>query len=208
MKTRLLISLLAAALAACSIVPAERDAVLHTYFLNPETFSRSPAGESGKAGAATLLVSLPKARSGFDTPRMAYLLRPHEVSYYATSEWADTPARMLLPLMVQSLERTMAWRAVVRMPNTARGDYRLDSEELAIEHHFFQKPSRVRLTLRAQLVELRGQSVIGTRAFEVLEDASSDDAHGGMDAANRAVAKLLDQVAIWLSALVQSQGGN
>ena len=183
------------ALAACSIGPSESRAPT-TYLLDPQLTFKTPANP-GWSAAATLLVSPPRSQAGFDTARMAYLRRSHEVSYYAFNQWADTPARMLMGLLAQAMERTDLWRAVVQMPSPVRADYRLDSDSLALEQQFFSTPSRVRLALRIQLIDLKQQRIIGTRDFEVFEEAPSDDAYGGVIAANRATAKLLEQVATW-----------
>ena len=189
------------ALAACSIGPSESRAPT-TYLLDPQiAFKTSPANPNWSA-SATLLVSPPRPQAGFDTARMAYLRRPHEVSYYAFNQWADTPARMLMGLFAQAMERTDLWRAVVQMPSTVRADYRLDSDNLLLEQRFFSTPSQVRLALRVQLIDLKQQRIIGTRDFEIFEEAPSDDAYGGVIAANRATAKLLEQLAAWVSAMM------
>jgi cholesterol transport system auxiliary component len=106
---------------------------------------------------------------------------------------------MLAPLLIQAVERAGSWGAVVQMPSTVRGDYRLDVEHLALQQEFFQQPSQVRLTLRAQLIELQKQCVLGLRKFEVLEDAPSENAYGGVLAANLAVTRLLKQMTDWLN---------
>ena len=196
--------LLAAILTSCSLLPAGEKTPLHTYLLSLDTSPVNPSAASGGTGAATLLVNLPQAQAGFDTPRMVYLLRPHAVDYYAHNQWADTPARMLAPLLVQAMEKTGCWRFVAQMPAAVQGNHRLDTEILHWQHEFFSQPSRMRLTLRVQLVELRRQSVIAERRFETLEDAPSEDAYGGVIAANRAVGKLLEQVAGWVRAQVNS----
>jgi cholesterol transport system auxiliary component len=73
---------------------------------------------------------------------------------------------------------------------------------LVLEQQFFSTPSRVRLALRVQLIDLKQQRIISTRDFEVSEEAPSDDAYGGVIAANRATAKLLEQVADWVSTIM------
>ena len=192
--------LLATVLAACSLLPASKKTPLHTYLLSLDSSSMNSAVASGTTGTKTLLVNLPRAQAGFDTPRIAYLLRSHAVNYYANNQWADTPPRMLAPLLVQAMEKTGCWRVAVQMPAAVHGDYRLDTEILHLQQEFLSQPSRVRLTLRTQLVELNGQSVIATQQFEILEEAPSEDAYGGVIASNRAVGKLLEQVADWVTA--------
>ncbi|MBI4641048.1 MAG: membrane integrity-associated transporter subunit PqiC [Candidatus Tectomicrobia bacterium] len=199
-----LMTLLAVLLGACSLPATGRPA--NIYLLSPSPSLRDKPAVSEKTGRATLLINLPRAQAGFDTPRMVYLLRPHEVNYYAKNQWADTPSRMLAPLLVEAMEMTGCWHAVVQMPAAVQGDYRLDTEIVQLQHEFFSSPSRMRLTLRVQLVELAGQSVIAAQLFEIVEDAPGEDAYGGVTAANRALGKLLSQVAEWVNDQIGSRG--
>lgn len=145
-----------------------------------------------------LLVNVPRAKAGFSTPRMAYSVREHEVNYFTQNQWADTPPQMLLPLLVQALERTKIWQTVVQMPSTVRGDFQLDTENLELLQEFIKQPSRVRLKLRVQLIGIGEHRPMGTREFSLLEEAPSEDPYGGVVAANRAVSELLKQVTVWL----------
>ena len=168
----------------------------HTYrlSLDSERTEVRPADINGPI----LLVSLPLAEPGFETPRMVYVKRSYELEHYALNQWADQPARMFASLMVQVLGRTGSWRAVVPSPGSIRGDFRLDSYGFSLQQEFMQDPSLVRVTVRAQLVEMKESRVVAARAFEVVEKAQSNDAYGGVVAANRAIAVLLDDLASWL----------
>lgn len=168
----------------------------HTYrlSLDPERTEVRPTDINGPI----LQVSLPLAEPGFETARMVYLKRPYELEHYALNQWADQPARMFASLMVRALGRTGSWRAVVPAPGSIRGDFRLDSYGFALQQEFMQDPSLVRVTVRAQLVETKESRVVGTRAFEAVEKAQSNDAYGGVVAANRAIAVLLEEIASWL----------
>ena len=142
-----------------------------------------------------LAVSEPQTRPGFDTPQMAYVQQPHELNYFVTSRWADSPARMLEPLLVQAMEQTGSFRAVVQRPGAVPADIRLDTELIRLQQDFVTRPSRVQLTLRAQLIDVRGQKVLAVKQFDESENAASDNAYGGVTAANRAVQRMLDQLA-------------
>ena len=84
-------------MSACSILPTSSDKALRTYVLSPE-FSEVHAGPASQMlKNDVLLVSLPRAQAGLDTQRMAYLSEPYLLSYYAHSQWADVPARLLAP---------------------------------------------------------------------------------------------------------------
>lgn len=135
---------------------------------------------------------------------MAYLLRPYEVSYYGYNQWADTPARMLQRIMVENFEKTGQWRAVLQTPGAVPAHYRLDFDNLVLEQQFFYNPSRVRLALRAQIVETKTQSILATRSFELFETAPTDDPYGGVIAANHATDKLIKEIAEWLDTIFRT----
>jgi cholesterol transport system auxiliary component len=196
--------LLALVFSACSIGPAERNPE-NVYKLDPKVVIERLSANLGRADLATLLISTPRSQPGFDTPRMAYLPRPHEVKYYAVNRWIDTPSRMLLLPLTQAMEGTGLWRAVVQAPSTVRTDYRLDCENLVLEQQFFSNPSRVRIALRAQLVELKRRQIIAAREFEVFETAAAENAYGGVIAADQAAAKLLQQIAAWANTVMSEK---
>lgn len=187
--------LLMATLGGC-LSPRGEAPPVHTYQLSLDAWS----GETRPpdAGGPVLLVGPPQPQPGFDTPRMVYLKRPYELEYYAVNQWADTPARLFAPLLARALGQTGQWRAVIPLPNSIRGDYRLDSHGVAVQQEFLQQPSLVRVTAHAQLVDLKESRIVSARTFDAVEEAPSEDAYGGVLAANKAIAKLLDQVASWL----------
>ena len=168
----------------------------HTYQLSLEGAQREVHAADGNSPVVQL--SPPQAEPGFETPRMVYLKRPYELEYFAANQWADTPANMVAPLLAQSLSQSGIWRDVVLLPSLVSGDYRLDVYGFALQQEFFQQPSRVRVTARAQLVDLKLSMIVGMQRFEAIEPAPSENAYGGVVAANRAVAALLDEIGSWL----------
>ena len=145
--------------------------------------------------APTLIVNPPRATAGFDSQRIIYTRESHRLEYFAHSEWADTPARMLAPLLVAALDDKLAFRAVVMAASVAAGDLRLDTEIIRLQQNFDTQPSRVRFTLRAVMVDNATRRVLAWREFDETVAATSDDPQGGVMAANRAVQTVLHQVA-------------
>lgn len=185
-------------LAAGCLTPRTDPGPTHTYELRLDAQHRDVEARPSNLTGPILLVSLPQSDPGFETPRMVFLKRPYELEYYSLNQWADTPARMIAPLLVEALSRKGNWKAVMPMPASIRGDYRLDTSSLVLQQEFLQQVSRVRIRAWTQLIDLRESRIVGTRLFDVAEDASSNDAYGGVLAANRAVATMLDQVGSWL----------
>jgi cholesterol transport system auxiliary component len=141
-----------------------------------------------------LVVAAPTAAPGFDGLRIVYVKRSHELDVFTRSEWVDTPARMLAPLLVRALERGGAFASVAEARSAAAATVRLETEILRLQHEFTDRPSRVRLTVRVQLTEMPSRRVLGAREVEAVEVAPSDDPYGGVVAANRAVRRVLEDV--------------
>jgi cholesterol transport system auxiliary component len=178
-------------LPACTSLSAPQVASENIYVLEAQRATK-PAQVKRNL---VLAISEPQTRPGFDTPRIAYVQQPYELNYFVTSRWADMPARMLEPLLVQAMEQTGSFRAVVQMPGAFPADVRLDTELIRLQHDFVTRPSRVQLTLRAQLIDVRGQRILAVKQFDESENAASDNAYGGVTAANRALQRMLDQLA-------------
>jgi len=157
----------------------------------------TPAALPTKAPAATattLLVAAPRAAAGFDTRNIVYVRQAHEIEAFAYSQWVDTPAQMLAPLIVNAIERTAAFRAVLRAPTAASAELRLDTELIRLQHDFTVTPSRVRLTLRAVLVETATRRVVAWREFDASVASASEDPYGGVLAANEAARQVLAEL--------------
>ena len=153
---------------------------------------------AGKAAVAkrdlVLAVSLPQAQPGADSAAMGYVQQAHQVECFTSSRWADTPARMLEPLLLQALSQAGGFRAVVSNVGAVAADYRLDSEWLRLQQEFGQQPSRMHLTLRVQLVNLKTRQVVASQEIDEVEPAASENAYGGVMAANRAMQRVLGRV--------------
>lgn len=193
------ICLTAVALGACSMLQPKSTTPPSFYALEyagPATPASAP--RVPLPSTPTLVISPVRAASGFDSQRIIYLREPRKLEYFAHSEWIDTPARMLGPLMVATLEQTGAFRAVVMTPGSAGGELRLDTEVVRLQQDFQQSPSRVQFTLRVYLVEEKTRRVVAWRAFDTVVPATSDDPRAGVVAANRAVHTVLQELSQFL----------
>ena len=143
----------------------------------------------------TVLVFRPKATPLYDTTQMAYSTQAHEVAYYSEREWGATPAQMLQPLVVRTLENTHAFGAVLTEPFAARYTYALRTEILELLQDFGSDSGSLELSLRFQLTDYRAKTVIATKQVLVREPILERSSYAGVNAANEATAKALQQMA-------------
>ncbi len=147
--------------------------------------------------APVLVVHVPSAAPGFESARIIYTRQPQRLEYFAQSEWVDSPARMLAPFMVSVLDRSGSFRGVVLAPSAALGDLHLDTHMLRLQQEFGPARSQVRLSFRAQLIDNRSHLVLATRDFESTAASASEDAVGGVAAAQQVMQTVLLDLSHW-----------
>lgn len=181
------LALCAVLIGGCAGMPSPQADAPAAFLLD----ARPAEGPARARRDIVLAVSMPRARAGYDSAQMAFLRRPYELEYFTKSRWVDAPARMLAPLLTEALDRSGGFRAVVQAPGGASADVRLDVELVRLQQDFGTRPSRVELALRAQLIDLRSNRVFAETQLEEVESAPSEDAYGGVIAANRALQRML-----------------
>lgn len=193
-------------LTGCTLLQAPHVESPHIYLLDARTPEKqapekqAPEKQTSETTEQVkrdlvLAIGVPRARPGFDTSQMVYVRQSHELEYFAINRWADTPAHMLAPLLQQTLEQTGAFRAVVPIPGAVPADIQLDTELVRLQQDFGTTPSKIEITLHAQLIDVHNKRVIAVKLFTETENSPTEDAYGGVTAANRALQRMLLQVA-------------
>jgi cholesterol transport system auxiliary component len=162
-----------------------------------------PAARPAAAGAPVLTVDLPRAAPGYDSRRMVYLRRPHELEAFAFHEWVATPAQMLMPLVVRALQDSGAFRVVLSAPTAAEASWRLQTESLRLHQDFTERPSRVRLSVRGVLLDGATRQALAWREFDISVNAAGDDPVSGAVAAQAAAEQLGVAMAVFCAEQVQ-----
>ncbi len=144
---------------------------------------------------ATLVVGSPSVLPGYDTPRMAYVTRPHQIDYFSRNQWVASPAKMLYPILIETMSRR--FQNVVKAPSP--GDMRLDTEIVLLRQEFYGNSSRIHFVLRARI--RRDGQAAETREFEIFEACPENNPYGGVVAANRAVSVLMQELSDYCASL-------
>jgi cholesterol transport system auxiliary component len=200
-KIQIALVSVAFALAACNPLKPAADQPLTFHILNSTPLTESElrffAAGTSTPNLPSLIINPPHAAAGFETAKLIYLRKQHQLEYYSQSEWVAPPARMLSPLIVERLMRTGSFKAVVLTPSAVQADLRLSAEIIRLQHEFVDAtgPSKVRFTLRAYVMDEKTRKVLATREFEALVNAPSENAAGGVIAANSALQLVMDDLA-------------
>lgn len=178
-------------LAGCSLLSPVKNEPKNTYIINavPQYIPQSTQSKP-----LTLLVAPIQANLAYDSTQIAYTTQPYQISYFVNNHWAETPAQMLQPLIVLTLQKTHYFRAVIPSTTSSHYDLVLQTQLVQLEQDFLQHPSQVTLVLHAQLINAATNQVIATRQFSVTESAPQDTPYGGVIATNQATAVVLQQL--------------
>lgn len=180
-------------LSACSILPKPESVGVDQYLL--EYASGSQTARHIQTNAPVIMITVPRAHGGYDTARIAYMREDYGLRYYTRSRWADTPARMLAPLLADAVQATGQFHALYTTPGSVSVDMRLDTELVSFHQDFRKTPSEMHITLRAQLVDLNNSRVVATLLVDRTAPTASEDAYGGVVAANHLLGEVLDELA-------------
>lgn len=178
---------------ACSIFEPIKTPPMH-YFTITATPASGDCCYLSQREQITILVNQPRANAVYNSRRMIYIPACYQIQYFAHNRWADMPSQMLQPLLINVLQNTGYFQAIINTPTTTHYDWILNTQLLNFQQEFLNLPSRFRIAIRAQLIDARSRRVIATEDFVVTETAPHDDPYGGALAANLATQKILHEI--------------
>ncbi len=179
-------------LGGCSLASLQSDKSEITHFGFNPTLAEAPATPSteGKIVRLTTITAVP----GADSRLMAYSLQPGQIDFFARNEWLDRPARLLEPLIIQALEGRDGVRAVITREAGAHPDLRLELTLERLLHRFDTEPSQVDVAIRMRLLSVPDGDLLISRQLTASEPAPSADPAGGVQATDRALARILSDL--------------
>ncbi|MDM8545567.1 ABC-type transport auxiliary lipoprotein family protein [Candidatus Venteria ishoeyi] len=194
MRLSLLIFLLFS-LSGCAIFPGSNEiSHLQHWYLDiplekPNFVSDGPS----------ISVAMPRSPSLLDNTAIYYRQTPHRIEPYAHNLWSAAPAEMLQPLLINQLESSGFFSVVLAAPEAALSSpLRLETELLRLYQDYQQQPSQIVLALRAQLLDVGQQRVLGSQLFQIKLPTQTDDMQGGVTAMNQAIGQLLKQLRLFV----------
>lgn len=158
----------------------------------------APAAPAKTPRVSTLLVASTTASSFYDTRDIAFSRAPGTRGYYQFHTWTERPGHTISDLLVTRLERGGAFKAITRATGGVQGELILNTHLSEFYHDAAAEPGSVRVSLTAELVDPIRRVLVARRTFSRTEPAATYDAPGAVQAFNRAVGAVLDELAAWV----------
>lgn len=151
-----------------------------------ETASARPASQRSRV----LLVNPTSVSAFYDTQRLVFSRAEGERAYYQFAAWTERPGRAFSEFLIRRLGASSTTSGV-------KGDLILHTRLEELYHDARANPGTVKIEVSAELVDAAGRLVGERRRFTRSVAAASENAAGAVDAANRAVSEVLDEIAAW-----------
>lgn len=200
MKPGLILAALTLVLTGCVNLGSRTDTPTVVYYVLNDAAPVAAEAASVRADAPTLLVLDTATGSFYDTDQLIFSRRAGTRGQYQLARWTERPGKRFSDLMRARLDRQGVWH-VSAAGGYVRGDVLLDTELVEFYHDAVSQPGKVRLVLRAELVDLKQRALLGRRVFEQQVALTTYDAAGAAQASSQAVSQALDELTAWLATL-------
>jgi len=160
------------------------------YYVLSDAHARAAASARRASQPGGVLLVQPTVASAFyDTQRLVYSRAAGQRGYYQFAAWTERPGRAFAELLSRRLDAPLTTAGV-------KGDLFLHTRLEELYHDASAEPGSARISVSAQLVDARGRLVAEQR-FTAIASAGSANATGAVEAANRAVSEVLDEISAW-----------
>lgn len=145
----------------------------------------------------SLLIGPIDANPFFDSTQLAYSRNSSAHAYYQYAAWTDRPTRRLAQTIERRLAQRRAFTAVASSTAGIRGDLSLNLTLDELFHLAQGQPQQGRISLRAELVDLRSRTLLARQSFAASQPVIEADSAGAVRALNAALTQIIDEIVQW-----------
>jgi cholesterol transport system auxiliary component len=151
----------------------------------PNTFNLTPYKVTGvppSRRATQITVSTPSSIRALDTDRILVSEASGRISYFADAAWSDRLPRLVHSRLVEALQDSGAFRAVLTSQDRVDGEFAIATEIRAFQIDVDGGSTAATVTIFAKAVDERRGRVIATHEFSARIPANKDDPAAGVAA--------------------------
>ncbi len=146
-----------------------------------------------------ILIDVPLAPAGLDSPRIALSRSAVSVDYFADSEWTERVPLLVQTALLQSFENSGAIAAIDRESIGLRADFILKTEIRHFEA-VYTSPNgapEAWVAITARLVNSAGRDIVAHASFERREKAAANDIGQIVLAFDEALGAVMAEIVVW-----------
>lgn len=147
----------------------------------------------------TVKIAYPKSLKDTITQNMDFTYSSSERGSYQNSQWSNNLAKLLQGATIELLESSQIYKAVVPDSSTISEDYTIESTIYAFYHSLKFNKSKAIVSIEYRLLDSTDNRLIKSKRFSYAEDTTTKDAKGYVEATNKIMKRLGDDLLSWLS---------
>ncbi len=145
-----------------------------------------------------LLIDVPMASAGIDTPRVALIQSDGTMAYYKNVSWTDRTPVMLQTMLVEAFANSGRLPAVGRENVGLRADYLFKTDIVAFESNYRNGPvPTIRVSISAKIITMPRRMIMTGEVFTAEVEAQNDSVLAVRDAFQAASGQVLSQLVNW-----------
>jgi cholesterol transport system auxiliary component len=157
-----------------------------------------PVLSASRYRSKVLKVSYPQTLKEKITERMSFSYALGDRGYYQNSQWSNNLGKLLQGSLIESLQRSRMFKAVLPYASTAGEDLRLESTIYDFSHHIRGEESYAVVSIGFSLIDTHTGRLLKTKRFSYREETPTLNAEGYAIATNRALHRLSLDLIRWL----------
>ncbi len=177
-------------LSACSKAPA-----LKIYTLDvPQT----EVAKQSPYRYKTIKVTYPQSLREQISQKMNFSYSMSDRGTYQNSEWSNNMSKLLQGTLIDVLDKSRLFKAVLSDTTTLKENYRLESNIFAFEHRVRGESSHAIVSIQFTLIDADTGKLVKSKRFSYQEPTPSTDAKGYATATNVIMSRLSSDLVGWL----------
>ncbi len=153
---------------------------------------------SSKYRSSVLKVSYPQTLKERMSDKMCFSYSSSDRGVYLNSEWSNAVEKLVQGSVIEVLQQSRLFKAVLPYASTAGEDYRLESMIYDFSHHVRGNASYAVVSIQFSLIDTYTGKLIKSRRFSYKEPTQTVDASGYVYATNKAMHRLAHDLMLWL----------
>ncbi len=169
--------------------------IMHVYTLD---LSQIQVGENTQYPRKTIKVIYPQSLRGQMSQKMNFSYSSNDSGTYQNSQWSNNMSKLLQANIIDILDRSKLFKAVLSDTTTLKVNYRLESNIFAFEHRVRGEDSHSVISIQFTLIDGDTGNLLKSKRFNYKESTPTVDARGYAYATHVLMARFSKDLVEWL----------
>lgn len=187
-------------LSACSVITPTPSPAIDVYTLSQRMEQATTQPENKDSRALILAISPIRSPQGFMSTGIIYRDTNYGFNNYAYSRWSESPSKLLLSYLQQSLAQSRHLSAVIPVGSRIDADLLLEATLVDFSHHLHADDAESTgvVSIIFYLINKHDKTLIATKQFTEEVTADQNDAQHATIAINQASQLVAAALQVWI----------